>query len=32
VPPGTYTVDANITDTAGDTFSLHSVAAVAVTG
>ncbi|GAC1580807.1 MAG: hypothetical protein NVS3B18_14440 [Candidatus Dormibacteria bacterium] len=30
VPPGTYTVDTNITDTAGDTFSLHSVAAVIV--
>jgi uncharacterized repeat protein (TIGR01451 family) len=32
VPTGTYTVDAHITDTAGDTFSLHAVAPVAVTG
>lgn len=32
VPTGTYTVDANVTDTAGDTFSLHAVAPVAVTG
>jgi uncharacterized repeat protein (TIGR01451 family) len=31
VPPGTYTVDANITDAGGDTFSLHAVAPVAVT-
>jgi uncharacterized repeat protein (TIGR01451 family) len=30
VPPGTYTVDASITDTAGDTFSVHAVAPVAV--
>jgi uncharacterized repeat protein (TIGR01451 family) len=30
VPAGTYTVDANITDTAGDTFSLHAVAPVSV--
>ena len=30
VPPGTYTVDASITDTAGDTFSLHAAAPVAV--
>ncbi|MGH7723032.1 MAG: hypothetical protein ACRENL_09435 [Candidatus Dormibacteria bacterium] len=29
---GTYTVDANITDTAGDTFSLHAVAPVTVSG
>ncbi|HEY8754824.1 MAG TPA: hypothetical protein VIN65_00515 [Candidatus Dormibacteraeota bacterium] len=29
---GTYTVDANVTDTVGDTFSLHAVAPVAVTG
>ena len=30
VPTGTYTVDANVTDTAGDTFSLHAVAPVSV--
>jgi uncharacterized repeat protein (TIGR01451 family) len=30
VPPGTYTVDTNITDAGGDTFSLHAVAPVAV--
>lgn len=30
VPPGTYTVDANVTDSAGDTFSLHAVAPVSV--
>ncbi len=30
VPPGTYTVDAYITDIAGDTFSLHAVAPVVV--
>jgi uncharacterized repeat protein (TIGR01451 family) len=30
VPPGTYTVDASITDAGGDTFSLHAVAPVAV--
>ncbi len=30
VPPGTYTVDANITDSAGDTYSLHAVAPVSV--
>lgn len=29
---GTYAVDANVTDDAGDTFSLHAVAPVAVTG
>jgi hypothetical protein len=28
----TFTVDANVTDTAGDTFSLHAVAPVTVTG
>lgn len=31
VPTGTYTVDANLTDAVGDTFSLHAVAPVAVT-
>lgn len=30
VPAGTYTVDANLTDTAGDTFSLHAVAPVSI--
>jgi uncharacterized repeat protein (TIGR01451 family) len=30
VPPGTYTVDVNITDSAGDTFSLHAVAPVSI--
>jgi uncharacterized repeat protein (TIGR01451 family) len=30
VPPGTYTVDTNITDAGGDTFSLHAVAPVTV--
>ncbi len=30
VPPGTYTVDASITDFVGDTFSLHAVAPVSV--
>ncbi|MDQ6856880.1 MAG: DUF11 domain-containing protein [Candidatus Dormibacteraeota bacterium] len=30
VPPGTYTLDASITDTEGDTFTLHAVAPVAV--
>lgn len=30
--PTTFTVDANVTDTAGDTFSLHAVAPVTVTG
>jgi uncharacterized repeat protein (TIGR01451 family) len=29
---GTFTVDANVTDAAGDSFSLHAVAPVAVTG
>ena len=32
VPPGTYAVDANITDAAGDTYSLHAVAPVTVSG
>jgi uncharacterized repeat protein (TIGR01451 family) len=30
VPPGTYTVDVNLTDSAGDTFSLHAVAPVSI--
>jgi uncharacterized repeat protein (TIGR01451 family) len=30
VPNGTYTVDVNLTDSAGDTFSLHAVAPVSV--
>jgi hypothetical protein len=32
VPLGTYAVDANITDAAGDTYSLHAVAPVTVSG
>jgi uncharacterized repeat protein (TIGR01451 family) len=31
VPPGTYTVDVQVTDQDGDTFTLHQVAPVAVT-
>ncbi len=30
VPAGTYTVDANVTDSAGDTYSLHAVAPVSI--
>jgi uncharacterized repeat protein (TIGR01451 family) len=30
IPPGTYTVDANLSDFVGDTFSLHAVAPVTV--
>ncbi len=30
VPPGTYTVDANVTDATGDTYSLHAVAPVSI--
>jgi uncharacterized repeat protein (TIGR01451 family) len=31
VPPGSYTIDVNLTDSAGDTFSLHAIAPVAIT-